>query len=250
MEDADPCRQLLRTGAPATISVPASTADPAPRGTPALRLLIATEVRLYREGLATSLAERPEADVVGSAASGEEAVEALRRASPDMVLLDPDLPGAAEVLREARREPCGAAVVALAIHASAEGVVACAEAGMAGYVDRSASIDDLIRTLAAVARGEVPCPPRIAGSLFRRVGTLSRSAPPEVDVLTPREREVLSLIDAGCSNKEIARRLHIGLSTVKNHVHNLLGKLGAERRGAAAARLRSGPAEPSRSLAP
>lgn len=228
--------------------VPASATEPRQPAAPAFRLLVATEVRLYREGLAASLAARAEAEVVGVAGCGAEAVEALRREHPDLVLLDPALPGAPEVLREARLGAPAAAVVALAIAASAEEVLACAEAGMAGYVDRSASLDDLVRTLAAVARGEVPCSPEIAGSLFRRVGALARQAAPpaEVDALTPREREVLALIDGGCSNKEIARRLCIELSTVKNHVHNLLGKLGAGRRGAAAALLRAEPAEPAR----
>ncbi|HEX7241600.1 MAG TPA: response regulator transcription factor, partial [Longimicrobiaceae bacterium] len=118
-------------------------------------------------------------------------------------------------------------------------VLACAEAGVSGYVSRGASLDDLVGALRSVARGELVCSPHIAGSLFRRVAALSerREASPAA-VLTPREREILGLIDQGLSNKEISRRLRIELSTVKNHVHNLLEKLQVSRRGAAAACLR------------
>jgi DNA-binding NarL/FixJ family response regulator len=130
-------------------------------------------------------------------------------------------------------------VVALAITESEAGVLACAETGVAGYVTRDASMDEVVATLLAVARGELACPPAIAASLFRHVGTLSaRRGEPAPDVLTPREREIVELIEQGLSNKEISRRLSIGLSTVKNHVHNLLEKLHVPRRGAAAARLR------------
>jgi two-component system nitrate/nitrite response regulator NarL len=204
------------------------------------RVVVAAEVCLYREGLAHSLERRGAAEVVATAASRAEAVDRVLACRPDVVLLDMGLPGAAEVVRALREALPPVKVVALAIAETEEVVVACAEAGVAGYVPRDASMDDLVRTLRAVARGELEIPSHIAASLFRRVGTLAsrREPPAPVQGLTPREREIVALIDRGCSNKEIARRLDIELSTVKNHVHNLLEKLGVQRRSAAAARVR------------
>lgn len=203
------------------------------------RVVVAAEVCLYREGLAHSLERRGAAEVAATAATRAEAVDRVLACRPDVVLLDMGLAGAPEVVRALREANPPVQVVALAIAETEEVVVACAEAGVAGYVPRDASMDDLVRTLRAVARGEMEVPARIAASLFRRVGALaSRREPGAPHLLTPREREIVALIDRGCSNKEIARRLEIELSTVKNHVHNLLEKLGVRRRSAAAARVR------------
>jgi DNA-binding NarL/FixJ family response regulator len=204
---------------------------------PALRVAVVAEVCLYREGLAHSLSRRAETQVLGTAGDVPEALELVKSLLPDVLLLDLGTPGAADVARAAREE--GVRVVALAIAESDDAVLACAEAGLAGYVARGASMDDLVRTLQAVARGELVCPPHVAGMLFRRVGSLTvgRNGAARA-ALTPREREIAALIDQGMSNKEISRRLRIGLSTVKNHVHSLLEKLQVSRRGAAAARLR------------
>lgn len=262
MEDA--CSRPARIRRP----VPAPRAPPSPRRgaaqtrlafvstplhdpivpTPAtgapLRVAVVAEVCLYREGVAQSLARRPEAVVTDTAGCRADALEILRRAAPQVLLLDMGTPGAREVIAAARTLAPQTRIVALAITESEEGVLACAEAGVAGYVTRDAAVDDLLGTLLAVARGELVCPPAIAASLFRHVGTLSaRRAEPAPDVLTPREREIAALIEQGLSNKEISRRLSIGLSTVKNHVHNLLEKLHVPRRGAAAARMRPPPGE-------
>jgi two-component system, NarL family, nitrate/nitrite response regulator NarL len=220
-------------------SPPVPDAGPSsPSPAAALRVVLGTGVRLYREGLTMSLERRPETVVVGSAQSAAEVLHLSRTRAADVVLLDLDLPGAERVVSRVRAERPALKVVALAVAETEESVVACARAGVAGYVDRGASIDDLIRTLGAVARDELPCSAAMAGMLFRRIGALARDpAAVEPEGLTGREQQILSLIDQGLSNKEIARRLHIGLSTVKNHVHNLLTKLGVARRGAAAALL-------------
>lgn len=217
---------------------------PSPATNAPLRVAVVAEVCLYREGVAQSLARRPEAVVTDTAGCRAGALDLLRRAAPQVLLLDMGTPGAREVIAAARTLAPQTRIVALAITESEEGVLACAEAGVAGYVTRDASMDDLLGTLLAVARGELVCPPAIAASLFRHVGTLSaRRAEPAPDVLTPREREIAALIEQGLSNKEISRRLSIGLSTVKNHVHNVLEKLHVPRRGAAAARMRPPPNE-------
>lgn len=214
-----------------------------------LRLILVADVCLYREGLAHSLALRADAHVLGTAADGPAALELVRRHGGALVLLDMVTPGAPGIARDVRDADSLARVVALAVDECHDQVLACAEAGLAGYVPRTATMEELIETLQRVARGELVCPPSITGSLFRRVGALAgrpeppASAPAPPPHLTPRECEIVALIDQGLSNKEISRRLRIGPSTVKNHIHNLLEKLHVSRRGAAAARMRLAGAE-------
>lgn len=223
-------------------------ARPVPAADPAadrLRVAIVTEVCLYREGLAFSLGRRAETEVVGTAAARAESVELVRRERPDVLLLDMATDEAPRLVREVREAHAAVRVVALAIVETEEVVLRCAAAGVAGYVSRGASLDELVDTLGSVARGELVCSRTIAGSLFRRVGALTEPREdPALARLTPREREIAALIGQGLSNKEISRRLRIGLSTVKNHVHNLLEKLQVPGRTAAAARLRGLEAAP------
>jgi DNA-binding NarL/FixJ family response regulator len=131
-------------------------------------------------------------------------------------------------------------VVALGVPEIDSEIIACAEAGISNYVTRQGSISELIRAIQDAVRGELRCPPKIAASLLQQVGSLSAERSPleEPSRLTPREMEIVHLIDLGLSNKEIAAQLFIEVSTVKNHVHNLLDKLNVRRRGEAAARLR------------
>ena len=141
-----------------------------------------------------------------------------------------------------RRSVPAAAVVALGVRETEDEVVACAEAGVAGYVTREHTLADLIAALDALARGEAPCPPRAAAMLLRRVSALAaerRPAPSGVDELTNREREILDLICDGLTNKQIGQLLFIELPTVKNHVHNILEKLQVRGRREAAALARA-----------
>lgn len=134
-------------------------------------------------------------------------------------------------------------VVALAVAETEteDDIISCAEAGIAGYVPREGSGEDLLWTIEHVARGEAPCSPRIAATLLRRVAALAaerRPASRGATGLTPRQRQIVGLIGQGLSNREIAQRLCIELSTVKNHVHSALEKLGTNRRAEAVALLR------------
>jgi two-component system, NarL family, nitrate/nitrite response regulator NarL len=205
-----------------------------------IRILIVAEIRLYREGLAEMLRDEPGLAVVGTAAGADEAVRLLRGEVPDIVLLDMAIPDNAWLVRALVAAVPGTRVVALAVPEIEREVLACAEAGVAGYVTRDASIEDVVAAVESAARGEVLASPRMVATLFERVATLALERSPQSieSRLTARELEILDLIDRGLSNKEIARFLTIELSTVKNHVHNILDKLNVSRRSEAAARRR------------
>jgi two-component system nitrate/nitrite response regulator NarL len=206
----------------------------------ALRVLVVAETRVYREGLERALADEPQLDFVGAAADVVAGIELAHRARPYAVVIDLGGSDAAIAVRRFAKAAPEVRIVALAVDETSVETLALAEAGVAGYVTRDGSLQELLETLTSVARDELRCSPRMAGALLRRMQTLARAADPPTlaDRLTAREREILELIDAGLANKEIARRLHIELATVKNHVHHILEKLGASRRGEAAARVR------------
>jgi DNA-binding NarL/FixJ family response regulator len=209
-----------------------------------VHVLIIDDTRLYREGLTARLAPEAGIERVVPAADGPTALHLLTAHPIDVVLLNMATSGSIAVLHAVVGAAPHVPVVALAVADRDEEVVACAEAGVAGYLQRQDSFADLLAVIQSVAQGETLCSPRVAATLLRRVATLAaehRSAP-EVTNLTAREREVVGLIDEGMSNKEIARRLCIEVRTVKNHVHNILQKLQVSRRGEAAARVRAVPA--------
>jgi two-component system nitrate/nitrite response regulator NarL len=217
---------------------PQETVQPA-RAT--VRVLVASDVRLLCDGLSMAFASDPAVAVEATVFDAESLVDGSRASLPGVVILDVSMPRALDAARVVASELPGTRIVAVAVDESVNDVVACAEAGIAGYVPQDATFDDLRETLLSVADGETPCSPRIAAGLFRRLATLSAERqlrPALPSRLTAREYEVLRLIQRGLSNKEIAARLHIALPTVKNHVHRILDKLDVDRRGAAADWLR------------
>lgn len=214
-----------------------------------MRVLVIGGIRLYREGLAQILGRVPHIKVVGTAARCEEALAVLSAAEADAVLVDMAGPDSFTTVHAIAEQWPGASIVALGVSEVDNDIVACAEAGVAGYVPREGSVEDLVAVVDSVARGETLCSPRIAASLLRRIAALAsgRELWEGTRLLTGREREIVRLIDRSFSNKEIARELCIEVATVKNHVHNILEKLQVHRRGEAAARWRSTPAlRPSR----
>lgn len=206
---------------------------------PPLRILIVVEVRLYREALARALSGRPEIEQVETVPALEASAK-LSVSRPHVVLADSAIVRSADLV--ARATEVGAAVVAFAVAEDDETeVLACAEAGVAGFVARDATVEELIAALVTAGRGDVCCSPRVAGLVTRRLAHLAASRPADgVFNLTRREREVTALIQVGQSNKEIASSLGIETATVKNHVHSLLKKLHVRRRGEAAAVMRVG----------
>jgi two-component system, NarL family, nitrate/nitrite response regulator NarL len=205
-----------------------------------LSILIVSEIRLYREGLADLLARQGSLRVVGTAEQADEALSLACEHHPCVVLIDKALPGGLSLSRKLLELEPDVRVVALGVPDDAESVLCVAEAGIVGYVPRDATVADLVGTVERAVRGELQCSPQLAGAIVRRlamratVGDESNRGP-----LTARESEILRLIDEGLSNKEIAVRLGIEVATVKNHVHNLLEKLRVHRRAEAAAHLRA-----------
>jgi DNA-binding NarL/FixJ family response regulator len=204
------------------------------------RIIIVSDTRLYREGLALSLARVDRVVVVGVADTVASALTCIQEKNPDVALLDFAMHDALALPHAIAAARMQVKVVAFSVADTEDEVCECAEAGIAGYVARNGSKEDLIAAVENAVRGEVLCSPRVAASLFRRLAArvqTPRQRPPEA-ALTSREQDIVALIDRGLSNKEIARQLKISLPTVKNHVHNILEKLQVQGRGAAAALLR------------
>ena len=201
-------------------------------------VLIAVGVRLYREGLARLLPQQAGILVKGTAANQVGAVSKARTLSPDIVLLDTGLPDSLATVRALLEVAPTSRVIALAVTETEVDVISYVEVGVSGYLTRDGSFEDLVATIRSVASGELLCSPRVAALLLRPVARAAVGLSPDTRRLSPRELQIVELIDQGLSNKEIASRLSIEVSTVKNHVHDILEKLGATGRGQAAARVR------------
>jgi DNA-binding NarL/FixJ family response regulator len=213
-----------------------------------IRLFVVSATRLYRDGLADILG-REGFDIVGTAANALDCAAQIDEPPADAVLLE--VGGADGIPAVRTLTALGAKVVALALPEVEADVLAYAEAGIVGYVPRDdGSIDDLIAALDRVARGEMLCSPRMVGALVRRVADLAAMVGPHESRadLTPRQLEIVGLIEAGLSNKEIARRLGIEVPTVKNHLHTIFEKLHVHRRSDAVrlARRHGLPVRPAR----
>lgn len=201
-----------------------------------VQVLLWTAVRIYREGLCTALDSDPRIGSVLAVADAAECRNALHALRPSVLVLDVHDEDALAVARCAREMPTG--VVALGASETEREVLAFAEAGVSAYVTREQTLNGLIDSIVAVACGEVRCPPKIAGILLRHVASLG-GGPERAETrrvrITRREAEILALMTEGLSNKQIALQLSIELPTVKNHVHNILEKLGVRTRAQAVA---------------
>ena len=201
-----------------------------------IRVLVASHIRLYCEGLERVLRESPEFALVGTACTASEVIEQTHKLDADVALLDMAMNGALAVAREVVRVGSRSKIVALGMPEDETQVLSCAQLGISGYVTRDGSVAEVVAAIKAAARGEVHCSPKIAGSLIRRIAALSTERlgrRPTTGSLTAREAQILKLVQEGMSNKMISRTLGIELPTVKNHVHSILGKLGIHRRAEA-----------------
>jgi DNA-binding NarL/FixJ family response regulator len=201
-----------------------------------IRILIVGGIRLYREGLAQLLGRRGGLTVIGAEPNLRDPAADIQRLEPDVVLLDMATAESYALVRDLKRLAPAVPVVALGVSEREGDILACMEAGVAGYVTREGCVEDLVAAMESAARGELRCAPDIAGLLVRRLAALAadREASRWQAHLTAREREIVRLLEQDLSNKEIAVRLGIEVATVKNHVHHLLEKLNVRRRTEAA----------------
>jgi len=210
-----------------------------------VRVLLVDDQALFREALATLLGVRADIEVVGEAGDGDEALRRAADLAPDVVLMDlrmPVLDGIAAT-RRLRAEQPDVRVIALTTFDDDEEVFAALRAGAVGYLLKDVSSARLVEAVLAAARGESVLQPSVAAKLVARFARMPAddAAPrpqPLVVPLSDRELAVVRLLAGGRSNREIAAALHLAEGTVKNHVTNVLGKLGARDRTQAALRAR------------
>jgi DNA-binding NarL/FixJ family response regulator len=208
-----------------------------------VRVLLVDDQSLFREALATLLGVRDDVQVVGEAANGAEALSRAAELAPDVVLMDlrmPVLDGIAAT-RRLRVEAPQVRVIALTTFDDDEDVFAALRAGAVGYLLKDVSSERLVEALLAAARGESVLQPSVAAKVVARFAQLpdGDAAPPPQPLVVPlseRELEVLRLLAKGSSNREIAAELFLAEGTVKNHVTNVLAKLGVRDRTQAALR--------------
>lgn len=194
-----------------------------------IRVLLADDHDVVREGLRMFLGIDPELVVVGEAVDGEEAVSLARQFRPDVVLMDLLMPVMDGITATAiiRRELPETEVIALTSVLESDAVVGAVKAGAIGYLLKDMKAPELRQAIKAAAAGQVQLAPQASVYLLRKM----RAPEPETaELLTEREAEVLRLLAQGQSNKEIARTLRIGVDTVKTHVAHIFAKLGVQSR--------------------
>ena len=192
-----------------------------------IRVLIADDHGVVRDGLAGVIAAQPDLVVVGAVENGVEAVESCRRAQPDVVLMDLEMPelDGIEATRLIRAEHSETAVLVLTSFSDARRITAALASGAAGYLLKDSSAADVVRGIRAAAAGGAPLDPQAARLLLE-----ARDAPDPLAGISPREREVLALLLDGLPNKLIAQRLGISEKTVKTHLTNIFRRIGVTDR--------------------
>jgi two-component system NarL family response regulator len=192
-----------------------------------IRVLVVDDHHVVRQGIVALINSAEDMTVIAEAANGQQAVELFEKHQPDITIMDLRLPvlSGVEAITAIRKQTAGARVIVLTTFDGDEDIYRALQAGARGYLLKDMFGDDLMEAIRAVHAGRSRIPPAVAQRLADRMGG------PE---LTPRELEVLKLIVAGNSNKEIANRLFISEATVKTHINSLLGKLQVTDRTQAA----------------
>jgi DNA-binding NarL/FixJ family response regulator len=208
------------------------------------RIVIADDQALFREGLRTLLSTRPDMDVVGEAANGDEAVALVEALRPNVVLMDlrmPKVDGVQATARIRERWP-EIPVLVLTTFDDDANLFGALKAGAAGYLLKDVSSETLTSAIQAATRGESFLQTTVTGRVVAAFTRLMETGAPNAEALvlplSPREHEIVSLLGSGASNKEIAHRLNLAEGTVKNHVTNILTKLDVRDRTQAAIRAR------------
>lgn len=201
------------------------------------RLMIVDDHEVVRMGLKAALDIEPDFTVVAEASNGKDAIEKARSHQPEIVLMDVRMDGmdGIEACREIRSEFPQIRVLMLTSFAEEETVVSALLAGAAGYVLKNVARSRLLEALRSVARGESMLDSKVTKGVLEKLVARREAKAEQDDELTPREREVLTLIAEGATNKEIAAKLVVSENTARNHVSHILSKLGFSRRSEAAA---------------
>jgi len=205
-----------------------------------LRVLLADDHALFREGLAGIIARQPDMEVVGEAGDGLEAIVKARELVPDLILMDVTMPGCdgIEATRRIKQELPAVTIVMLTVRDEEEKLFQAIKSGAQGYLLKDIHAREMLDLLKGAVRGEAAITPVLAGRMleeFRRLGQLAHEIPEEESVaLTRREQEVLSLVAERATDREIAEALSVSLSTVKSHIRNILAKLHVSSRREAA----------------
>ena len=213
---------------------------------PPIALVLIDDNRLLREGLAAMIHTQPGFKVLAASADVDEALQQVREAKPDVVLLDFGLVDhdSLSLTATVHVEVPAARVIVMGLLSAQEDVADYIRAGASGFIMKEASFEDFFGTIRAVAGGAEVLPPALTNSLFAQIASNaakgSKTRVLDAVRLTNRERQVVGLLGEGLSNKEIATRLHIAVHTVKSHVHNVLEKLALRSRLEVAAFSHSG----------
>jgi two-component system, NarL family, nitrate/nitrite response regulator NarL len=206
-----------------------------------VRVIVADDHPLFREGIERAVRQRPELELVGTAADGREALEVIRDTRPDAAVLDLKLPqlDGLQILNAVTRDELTTQVLILSASADPEIVYRAVEAGAAGYFTKESDREAILDAIGAVARGDTVVEPRLQSSIFGQIRL--HAARDERPLLSAREREVLALMADGLSAPQIAERLIVALPTVKTHQARIYEKLAVSDRAAAVATaMRSG----------
>jgi len=206
-----------------------------------IRILLVDDHDLFREGLAGIISTQPDLQVIGEAGDGLEAIVKARELKPDLIMMDIQMPGCdgLEATQKIKRELPDTVIVMLTVRDEEEKLFEAIRSGAQGYLLKNIRSHDLLDGLRGAMRGEAAIPPILAGRMLEEFRRLSQYEPreairDELAMLTLREKDVLSLVSQGKSDKEIATLLSISLHTVKSHLRNILAKLQVNSRREAA----------------
>lgn len=206
-----------------------------------VRVIIADDHPLFRNGMRTLIASLPEMEVAGTATSGEEVITLAERVQPDVILMDIHMPGISgiDATRRILHTSPHIRIVVVTMFDDDHSVFAALRAGARGYILKDADEEEILRAIRAVANGEAIFSPSIAQRLIDFFAAPRTALLPQIfPELTDREREILDLIARGCNNAAIAQRLTVSLKTVANHVSNIFSKLQVADRAEAIIRAR------------
>lgn len=204
-------------------------------GEPAIRVVVADDHPVVREGLRSFLSSRPGIDVVGEAASADEVVDAVRSLGPDVVLVDLMMPGGGiEAIGRVTQLPSPPRMLVLTSFAGDDKVLPALRAGAAGYLLKDVDPSDLEAAIRTVHRGGSVLGPAVAPRVLDQATSTRPVADDRLSELTPRERDVLELLAQGMSNRQIAAELYVAEKTVKTHMSSILTKLRVTDRTQAA----------------